>query len=191
MVNVLEGANLPYYFGNDDVAADTKYCAIYSLEFQKIIQSIWEDFLTLELGWNFQNNSDYFLESIQDYIEFVPDLLDQLKVRAILPFLEAFRSPGTYGGFAQACIGLFGEDVTIEYDDITPKITIGNITSPVSNLFLSEGREDFNFLTEDGLDLIRTEDEFAPPTGLSTIRNVLRSFLPAGQYEITVIEFVT
>ena len=184
--NQLEGANSPHFYPDDE-----PYLYTYSLSYQNIVKSIWIDLLTIEKGWNFVGNSPWFLETVQDYIEYIPDLLEQLKSRAVAPFLEAFGQVGTYAGFAQACIGLFGPEVEILYEDAIPRITIGNITSPVVNLFISEGRDDFYFLTEDGLNLFVTEDEFVPPTGLETIRNVLRGFLPAGMSEVTEIAFDT
>lgn len=186
MVNALEGANNPHFFEEEE-----PYLYVYSKYFQDLLQSIYRDFLTIEQGWNFNGNSEWFLESIQNYVEFVPILLEQLRVRAVLPFLQAFGLVGTYQGFAQACIGLFGEDVVIEYVDASYEINIGNITTPVSNLFIAEGRGDFNFVTEDGVNLLKTEDIFVPPSGLSSIREVLRKFLPAEHSEVVTINFIT
>lgn len=186
MVNTLEGANLPHYFEDKE-----PYIFVYTTYFTDLLQQTFSDFLTVENGWNFTQNSLWFLESIQEFVEFVPELLMELQVRAVLPFLDAFGKVGTYGGFAQACIGIFGDMVDIDYDDANYIITISNITSPVQYLFRSEGRTDFNFLTEDGTANLKTEPIIIPPSGLSTIRNVLRKFLPAEVYEITQIEFTT
>lgn len=184
--NQLEGANSPHFYPEDE-----PYLYEYSSALQDLVKSIWFDLLAIEKGWNFRANSPWFLESVQDYIEFIPDLLETLKARAIGPFLSAFGKVGTYEGFAQACIGLFGPDVAIIYEDNIPRITITNITSPISYYFVSEGRDDFYFITEDGINRFVSSPIFVPPTGLGTIRNVLRAFLPAGQYEITEIVFAS
>lgn len=186
MVNALEGANTPHFFPEKEPLLE-----VYSKYFQDLLQSIFDDFLTIEMQWNFTNNSEWFLQAIQEHIEFVPALLEHLKSRAILPFLNAFGMVGTYEGFAQACIGLFGDGVTIEYLDPGHVINIGDISSPLDYLFLAEGRGDFNFLTEDGVNLLKTEPIFIPPSGLSTLRQILKKFLPAEHSEIVTINFIT
>lgn len=186
MVNFLERANLPHYFEEKE-----NLLYVYSKYFTDLLQTIFNDFLLLELQWNFLNSSDWFLETIQDYVEFVSPLLEQLKNRAVLPFLNAFGLVGTYQGFAQACIGLFGDEVVIEYIDGSYTINISNITSDVFEIFIGEGRSDFNFLLEDGSGVFRTEDIVTPPSGQSTLIEILRQFLPAEHSEIVTINLVS
>ena len=184
MVNVLEGAQSPHFFEEKE-----PLLYIYSKYFTDLLQSIFTDLLTVELQWNFTNNSLWFLDSIQDFIEFISPLLDQLKDRAILPFVGSFGKVGTYEGFAQACIGLFGEQVIITYDDSNYAIDISNANSNIYRLIIGEGRADFVFVTEDGVNKFRTEDDFVPPSGISTLIAILRSFLPSEVSEITAITF--
>lgn len=186
MVNKLEGAELPHFFLKEE-----PLLFLYSKYFQKILQDIFTDFLKIEQGWNFVANTPAFLDAIQNFVEFVPELLEQLKPRAILPFLSAYGMAGTYAGFAQSCVGLFGDDVVIEYIDATFEINISNISSPINYLFLSEGRDNFNFSTEDGSFNFKTEDIFVPPSGLSTLARILKKFLPAENSEIVTINFST
>ena len=184
MTNVLEKASSPHFFEEEE-----KLLFIYTRYFTRILDETFADFLLLELKWNFINNSYGFLLAIQNFIEFVPELLEQLRIRAILPFLEAYGKVGTYTGFAQACKGIFGDAVVIAYDDITPAIDISNIQTPINYLFVAEGRLDFNFLNEAGTDLFVTEDVFVPPGGLTVITETLKKFLPAEHSECVTITF--
>lgn len=152
------------------------------------LQKYYLDVLYIRKTWNFINPSEWFLESIKDFVEFTPELLDALQPRSILPFIESFRYTGTYKGFELMCQGIFGQDVNIEYKD-PYTIIINNIETPITYLILGEGEQDFYLLTEDLTKELSTEDVFVPPAGLWVVIDILKQNLPAGIAEITTINF--
>lgn len=153
------------------------------------LQDIYIQLLNIKRGWNFVNPSNWFLYTIKDFVEFVPDLLQNLQGRSVIPFLSSFRYTGTYYGFELLCIGIFGEDVKIEYVD-PYIININGISSPINFAISGEGGQDFVLITEDLEFILVTEDEFAPPSGTWVIEKILRANLPAGIGEIVEINFV-
>jgi len=176
------------------------------------LQKYYMQILHIKRSWNFTNPSTWFLTSIKDYIEFVPELLESLQPRSVLPFIQSFRYTGTYYGFQLLCIGIFGKDVIVEYrspddglagtpnpndPDLVPyptvdvlTINIDGISSPINYKILGEGEQDFYLTTEDMKYYLITEDVFVPPSGLWTIEKILRQNLPAGVAEIVEINFI-
>ena len=152
------------------------------------LQKYYIDILNIKRTWNFINPSKWFLESIKDFVEFTPELLEVLQPRSVLPFIESFRYTGTYKGFELLCQGIFGEDVEITYQD-PYTIKIANIETAINYRILAEGEQSFYLVTEDLKNYLITEDVFVPTNGLWVIKEILRQNLPAGISEIAKIEF--
>lgn len=152
------------------------------------LQKYYVDILNIKRTWNFINPSKWFLESIKDFVEFTPELLDILQPRSVLPFIKSFQNTGTYYGFELLCQGIFGQEVVIEYID-PYTINISNIETAINYKILGEGEQSFYLVTEDLKNALITEDVFAPPSGLWVISQILKKNLPAGIAEISTISF--
>jgi len=152
------------------------------------LQKYYIDILNVKRTWNFINPSKWFLESIKDFVEFTPELLEVLQPRSVLPFIESFRYTGTYKGFELLCQGIFGEEVKIEYVD-PYTIIISNIKTAINFYLLGEGEQSFFLVTEDLNKYLMTEDVFVPPNGLWVIEQILKKNLPAGISEVATIIF--
>ena len=184
-INQLPKANLPHMM----VEKHFKGTYNFSTACTDYLQKHYMEVLKIKRGWTFVNPSTWFLTSIKDYVEFAPELLESLQPRSILPFLKSFRYTGTYYGFELLCKGIFGEDVTVTYED-PYIINIDGISSAINYKILGEGEQDFYLITEDMNNYLITEDEFVPPQGIWIIEKILRQNLPAGIGEIVTINFV-
>lgn len=184
VTNRLPRANLPHFMDEEHF----KGAYNFSTACTDYLQSFYLEFFKIERGWTFVNPSNWFLTSIKDYVQFVPELLESLQPRSVIPFLKSFRHTGTYYGFELLCKGIFGEKVTIEYVD-PYIINIDGITSPINYSILGEGEQNFYLTTEDMNFYLITEDIFVPPQGLWILDKILRENLPAGIGEIVTINF--
>ena len=69
--NVLPKAELPHFFNE----VQFKGAYNFSISCTKFLDDFYLELLEIRRTWNFLNPSPWFLESIKDHIEFVPDLL--------------------------------------------------------------------------------------------------------------------
>jgi len=186
--NVLPKAELPYFF----YEVQFKGAYNFSISCTKFLDDFYLELLEIRRTWNFLNPSPWFLESIKDNIEFLPDLLLDLQNRAMFLMLKSFAHVGTYKGFELLCQAIFGQNVSIEYID-PYQINISNIETNLIHVLCSEYslNEDNNFMfcTEDDQFIFVTEDEFLPPAGIGVIESILRKNLPAGIGEIVNFDF--
>lgn len=187
--NVLPKAELPHFFSESQF----KGAYNFSKSCVKILDDFYLDLLEIRRTWNFLNPSQWFLDSVKDYIEFVPELLFELQDRSILLMIQSFAHVGTYKGFELLCQAIFGQNVIIEYTD-PYQINISNIQTDLIHTFCSEyslnPESNFAFCTEDQQSAFVTEDEFLPPAGIGVIESILRKNLPAGIGEIVNFDFV-
>lgn len=187
--NILPKAELPHFFNESQF----KGAYNFSKSCVKFLEDFYIEILEIRRTWNFVNPSPWFLDSIKDNVEFVPELLLDLQNRAILFMLKSFAHVGTYQGFHLLCQSIFGQNVSIEYID-PYQINISNIETNLRHIFCSEYSldEDQNFLfcTVDEKFVFVTEDEFLPPAGIGIIEGILRKNLPAGIGEIVNFAFV-
>ena len=143
-VNYLPRAELPHMMKEPHF----KGAYNFSTACTDYLQDYYAQLLKIKRTWNFVNPSTWFFESIKDFVEFVPELLESLQPRSILLFLESFRYTGTYYGFELLCKGIFGEDVIVTYED-PYIINIDGISSAINYKILGEGEQDFYLTTED------------------------------------------
>jgi hypothetical protein len=187
--NVLPKAELPHFFNESQF----KGAYNFSISCTKFLDDFYLEFLEIRRTWNFLNPSPWFLDSIKDHVEFVPDLLLDLQNRALFLMMKSFAHVGTYQGFELLCQAIFGQNVSIEYVD-PYQINISNIETNLRHIICSEYslNEDNNFMfcTEDDQFIFITEDEFLPPAGIGIIESILRKNLPAGIGEIVNFDFV-
>lgn len=187
--NVLPKAELPHFFSEPQF----KGAYNFSKSCVKILDDFYLDLLEIRRTWNFLNPSQWFLDSVKDYIEFVPELLFELQDRSILLMIESFSHVGSYKGFELLCQAIFGQKVIIEYTD-PYQINITNIETNIFHTFCSEyslnSESNFVFCTEEQQFVFVTEDEFLPPAGIGVIESILRKNLPAGIGEIVNFDFV-